>query len=94
MNPDNLKPRLPDEILYKLYKMRLLQNDCQNRGYILDGFPRTFKDAHSIFMLSQTQEGEEEEEEQKRPKVLNQSIVPQCCVFLTASDEDLIRKVT
>jgi hypothetical protein len=44
-------------------------------------------------MLSQQQEGEEEEEEQKRPKILNHSIVPQSVIFLTSSDEELIRKV-
>jgi hypothetical protein len=59
----------------------------------LDGFPRTFKDAYNIFMLSLQQEGEEEEEEQKRPKILNHSIVPQSVIFLTSSDEELIRKV-
>lgn len=42
---DKLKPRLPDEILFKLMKIRLTENDCRNRGYILDGYPRTFKQA-------------------------------------------------
>lgn len=36
--------RIPDEIIYKLLRLRLAENDCRNRGYILDGFPRTFKD--------------------------------------------------
>ena len=40
---DTLKVRLPDEILFKILKIRLIENDCRNRGYILDGFPRTYK---------------------------------------------------
>ena len=53
MNPDNMKARIPDDLLYKMYKIRLKQNDCINRGYILDGYPRSHKDALGIFMMSQ-----------------------------------------
>ena len=42
---DSLTIRIPDEILYRLLKIRLAHNACRNRGYILDGFPRTHKDA-------------------------------------------------
>lgn len=47
---DTLKVRVPDDILYKILKLRLNENDCRNRGYILDGFPRTFKDCQNIFL--------------------------------------------
>jgi len=42
---DKLEVRLPDELLFKLLKKRLTDNDCRNRGYILDGYPRCFKHA-------------------------------------------------
>jgi adenylate kinase family enzyme len=42
---ESLKVRLPNEILYKCLRMKLNENDCRNRGYILSGFPRTYKDA-------------------------------------------------
>ena len=42
---EKLNVRVPEEFLYKMLKKRLLENDCRNRGYILDGFPRTYKDA-------------------------------------------------
>ena len=42
---EGLAIRLPDELLYKLLKIALTENACRNRGYILDGYPRTFKDA-------------------------------------------------
>lgn len=37
--------RLTDDLLYRVLKLKLAENDCRNRGYILDGFPRTYKDA-------------------------------------------------
>lgn len=42
---EKLAIRLPDDLLYKLLKIRLNENACRNRGYILDGYPRNFKDA-------------------------------------------------
>jgi adenylate kinase len=42
--------RVPDELLYKVLKLKLAENACRNRGYILDGFPRTYKDAQNIFL--------------------------------------------
>ena len=41
---DALEIRVPDDIIYQLLKIRLGQNDCRNRGYILDGLPRSYKD--------------------------------------------------
>lgn len=42
---DKLTVRLPDDILFKILKIRLTENDCRNRGYVLDGYPRCFKHA-------------------------------------------------
>ena len=48
-DPEQIKERfsvrLPNDILYRILRERLNENDCRNRGYILEGFPRTFKDA-------------------------------------------------
>jgi adenylate kinase len=56
--------RVPDDILYRLLKEALARNDCRNRGYVLDGFPRTHKDAKYIFLkrkIIYNEEGEIEE---------------------------------
>ena len=42
---ETLTIRFPDDLLYKLLRIRLNENSCRNRGYILDGYPRTYKDA-------------------------------------------------
>src|SRR3989338_1050446 len=35
---------VPDQLTFDLLKNRIIQNDCMN-GFILDGFPRTLKQA-------------------------------------------------
>jgi len=42
---ETLKPRIKDEILYQLLQRNLKENSKRNRGYIVEGYPRTFKDA-------------------------------------------------
>lgn len=62
--------RVPDDILYRLLKKKLLENAFRNRGYVLDGFPRTHKDAKYCFLYrpvkinEETGEPEEFEEEE------------------------------
>lgn len=36
--------------LLRLYRYRLLTNQCQNQGFILDGFPNTGDQARLLFM--------------------------------------------
>ena len=43
-------PRIPDDLVYKLYKKRLSQNDCKFKGYVLDGYPKSFEQAKKIFI--------------------------------------------
>lgn len=50
LNRDQIKVRLPEKYLYKLMKMKLSENSCRNRGYILDGYPRNFRDAQYVFL--------------------------------------------
>jgi len=45
-----VKIRIPDEFLYKLLRDKLQENSCRNRGYVLDGYPRAFKDAQYCFL--------------------------------------------
>ena len=34
--------RYADDIINDAVKWRLNQNDCQNRGYVLDGYPKAY----------------------------------------------------
>lgn len=33
-------------------RWRLERNDCQNRGYVLDGYPKNFENAENVFVVS------------------------------------------
>jgi len=50
VDPEKIIPRLPDELLCKAYKYRLEKNDCFNRGFVLDGFPRTYEQSKGVFL--------------------------------------------
>ena len=40
---DNIKVRLPEKYLIKLLKHELMTSQaCQNKGFVLDGFPKTY----------------------------------------------------
>ena len=45
---------VPDELTIQLVKERTAKDDCKN-GYILDGFPRTLEQAHSLEKLAAEQ---------------------------------------
>ena len=59
-------PRLPDDIISDLVRLQLNSAACQNKGFILDGYPRSKADAQEVFMdkipiPSESPEGEDAE---------------------------------
>lgn len=85
-NPDAVDVRLSDELVYKCYKWRLTQNDCLNRGYILDGYPRRYEDAKEVFTgLPPAAEGQQPEEGAK--KILDTRLAPTKLIILSMSDQ-------
>ena len=53
-------------------KLKLGENDCRNRGYILDGFPRAYKGAQNSFLkkvIKYDEEGQPiEDDEEELPE--------------------------
>lgn len=101
-----LPVRVPDDFLYKLLKLKLNENDCRNRGYILDGYPRTYKDSQFTFLkkvIKYDEEGEEVAEESEELEegeektfdnyIKNDDIFPGSTIVLTGSNDDLIKRV-
>ena len=95
---------VPDQFLWKELIKVLRHNDCRNRGYVLDGFPRIYKGAQNIFLKWKQQYDEEgepmeepvpEEGEEKNFKdyIPDETITPQNCIVLKGNDEDLIERV-
>jgi adenylate kinase len=50
LNREDIKVRLPERYLYKIMKLKLKENACRNRGYILDGYPRSQRDSQYVFL--------------------------------------------
>ncbi len=46
---------LPDDVIIGIVEERLLKDDTRNRGYILDGFPRTEEQAESLAEITSDQ---------------------------------------
>lgn len=39
---------VPDELVIDILKSRLLEDDCKEKGFLLDGFPRTISQAEAL----------------------------------------------
>ena len=68
-----------------------------NKGFILDGFPRSPEDAKQIFYLKvevpkEPVEGEEEEAEPTYEYKLNDKVIPQYAIQLEGEDAALVEK--
>ncbi|EAS02125.2 Dpy-30 motif protein (macronuclear) [Tetrahymena thermophila SB210] len=83
--------RLPDTMLFQAFQWRLKQTDCQNRGYVLDGYPKTFAQAQGVFLKSKLADGEEDNENAE--KIIDDTLIPESVVFFQASDEFLKQRV-
>lgn len=44
-------------------RWRLERNDCQNRGYVLDGYPKNFVNAENVFVVTPPAPPKEKDEE-------------------------------
>jgi len=107
INQATLPIRVPGDIIHKLLRQELVKNACRNRGYILDGYPRTFEDAQHCFLNKPIKYDEETgdvidddeddlEEGQKKNfdgYLVDQAIVPKSCIVLTGNDADLTKRV-
>lgn len=44
--------RISQELLSEAFRWRLSRNDCQNRGYVLDGYPCSYATANQVFVIT------------------------------------------
>lgn len=97
--------RIPNDIINEAVRWRLERNDCQNRGYVLDGYPKNFGNAEDVFIVSPkrpekklNEEGEEENppDEEELAKLLKPKlqthIYPESVITLHCSDQFLKRR--
>jgi adenylate kinase family enzyme len=43
---------LSSELMSEAFRWRLSQTDCQNRGYVLDGYPKSYNTAGEVFIVT------------------------------------------
>ncbi|KAM4690935.1 adenylate kinase 7 [Rhinophrynus dorsalis] len=82
--------RLDDNYVIKFVREKLKSMPCQNQGYVLDGYPKTYEQVKELFNLD---EGEEEEESRGKAPRFDKTITPDYVISLDASDEFLKKRV-
>lgn len=98
--------RVPDDLLYEVLKLKLGENDCRNRGYILDSYPRVYKGAQRAFLMKPPKQNEEDEDDDDQDEELeegqepsfdkhikNGAIFPGSIIVLDGADESLVQRV-
>lgn len=87
----------------EMVRWRLFKNDCQNRGYVLDGFPKNFHQANKVFVVTPpmpkptiNEDGEEEPIDEEILKGLKPTLVseiyPESVISLHASKQFLMKR--
>lgn len=86
-----------------MVRWRLWQNDCQNRGYVLDGYPRNFHQANQVFVVTPPrpapkidEEGNEEPLDEEVLATLKPTLVkdiyPESVISLNATKQFLLKR--
>ncbi len=50
VKPELIIPRCPEDVLHQIFVRKLNQKAYQNKGYILDGYPKSYADACNVFL--------------------------------------------
>eukprot|EP01022_Parablepharisma_sp_SALTPOND_P013857 TRINITY_DN185_c0_g1_i1.p1 TRINITY_DN185_c0_g1~~TRINITY_DN185_c0_g1_i1.p1 ORF type:complete len:567 (-),score=101.33 TRINITY_DN185_c0_g1_i1:2567-4267(-) len=74
---DNPKSEFPKEILAEGYKRVLRQNACAYRGYVLDGFPRSYSEAKALFYTIPRKPKKKVEEKKENDDTVEQAENPE-----------------
>ena len=95
MDRATVKVRLPDEMLHKIVRMQMNTAACKNKGFILDGYPRTQADAKAIFFDKREEvEGQEPNPEDPFPGLtINTEVLPQYVIVFQGDDAALKQRV-
>lgn len=82
--------RYEDQYILKFYKDKLHSMPCQNQGFVLDGFPKTYEQAKELFAADKDDDDADENDNQ--PK-FDQNTMPEVVISLDAPDDFLKNRV-
>lgn len=97
----NRRVRFDAETMARIFQTRLSQNICRYRGFVLDGFPKSYEECKSLFLkvktvpeIASTADGGQDESDttQDVPEnatglELDSSVTPDFVISLSASPE-------
>lgn len=66
----DLQPRIPLDLQTKMVMRKLSSASCRNKGFILDGYPRTSEEAAALFKVEGAEAEESPVEEESKEAVL------------------------
>jgi adenylate kinase family enzyme len=93
LDRSQVKVRLPDEMLYKIVRSQLNTAACKNKGFILDGYPRTQADGKAIFFEKQDEGVEPNPDDAFPGYTINTELLPQYVILLQGDDAALKQRV-
>ncbi|XP_041132487.1 adenylate kinase 7-like [Polyodon spathula] len=82
--------RLDDQYVIRFMREKLKSKPCQNQGYVLDGFPKSYEQAKELFCSEDDEDGQETRSEVHN---FDKTIIPEYVFALDASDEFLKTRV-
>jgi len=82
--------RYEDQYILKFYKDKLHSMPCQNQGFILDGFPKTYEQAKELFAADK--DDDDNDDNENSPK-FDQNTMPEVVISLDAPDDFLKNRV-
>nr|XP_018670747.1 adenylate kinase 7 isoform X2 [Ciona intestinalis] len=85
---ENNGGRIEDQHIIRFFREKLKSMPCQNQGFVLDGFPKTYEQAKDLFALEDEDEGDD-----PRRVSYDSSIMPEVVIALDAEDDFLKHRV-
>lgn len=103
LDPKDMKVKVPNKFLYNILQKRLKENDARNRGYVLDGFPRTHEDAQNCFLkkpIVRDEDGVIQDDEEDEDEKIDFSkwlkiddIIPSSSIVIDGNDKALTDRI-
>lgn len=80
--------RIEDQYIIRMFRDKLKSMPCQNQGFVLDGFPKSYEQAKELFSLE-----DEDEEDDGRKVNYDVALMPEAVISLNATDEFLKNRI-
>jgi len=94
--PDPGKDRLSDRALGIMLRWKLTRTECRNQGWVLDGYPKTIRQARLAFedgTLEVPEDPEEAEPPMEEEKPYADALIPEFVIHARASDTFLLERL-